>query len=576
MNKLPDPNAIADYIHATKYARYLPDLQRRETFKETVNRVKMMHMLHFPGMYLAINTAFKKVLEKKVLPSMRSMQFAGEPILKHNARMYNCSFTLVDRPRVFAEITYLLLCGCGVGYSIQKQHVAQLPRFKRVDPTLVCHHTIEDSIEGWSNAVNALIQGHIHGYYVEFNYCQIRPAGSDLSSQCRAPGHWNLKMSLENVRAVLSNVNNRKIKPIECHDIICYLSTSVLAGGIRRSSLMALFSFEDKQMMSAKSSENFQFEGKNSHRALANNSVVLTSENTFEEFQQILTVNKDNFGDPGFVFLKDLDTGTNPCGEIVLYPKDEEGNTGFAFCNLVEINAAACDSHDSFIAACESAATIATVQAAYNKFPYLGGVTERIAQTNPLIGVSITGMMDQPWIFNAELLKSGAEAVKIVNREIAHFLGIPAATRCTCIKPSGTSSLELGCVASGIHPHHAKQYFRRITANLLEEAAEHFRKTNPHMVEYKTEFEASIVFPVQTEGLTKDELTTKEFLDKIFMVYQNWIQAGANEKISHNISCTISVKDDEWDWLASYVWENRDLIGGMAFFPDTADDQIPF
>ncbi len=575
-NSCPDPNAIADYIHATKYARYIPEAQRRETFVETVDRVKSMHMTNFPGMEGFIKTAFEKVYDKKVLPSMRSMQFAGDPIQKHNARMYNCSFTLIDRPRVFAEITYLLLCGCGVGYSVQKQHVAQLPRFKKVDPTLVCHHTIDDSIEGWSEAVNSLIQGHIHGYYVEFNYNQIRPAGSDLSSQCKAPGHWNLKISLENVRAVLSKVNNRKIRPIECHDVICHLSTSVLAGGIRRSSLMALFSFDDKQMMYAKCGENFQFDGDNSQRALANNSVVLTQENTFEDFQSIIAINKDNFGDPGFVFLKDLDTGTNPCGEIVLYPKDGRGNTGFAFCNLVEINAATCETKSSFISACESASVISTLQAAYNQFPYLGEVTENITKRDPLVGVSITGMMDKPWIFEADLLKMGANTVRGVNELIANSIGIRPSSRCTCIKPSGTSSLELGCVASGIHPHHAKRYFRRITANLLEEAASHFRKKNPHMIEHKTDHEVSIVFPVQTDGLTKDELTTKDFLDKIFLVYQTWVQSGTSGNTSHNISCTVSVKEDEWDWITQYVWENRGLIGGMTFFPDAADDQIPF
>lgn len=575
-NIAPDPTAISDYIHATKYAKYLPEKQRRETFPETVSRVKQMHLDTYPELSLSIEAAFNLVYSKKVLPSMRSLQFAGDPILKHNARMYNCSFTLIDRPRVFAEIMYLLLCGCGVGYSVQKQHVAQLPKFKKVDTTLVCHHTIEDSIQGWAQAVNSLIQGHIHGYCVEFNYSNIRPAGSDLSSQCKAPGHWSLKVSLENVREILSKVNNRKLKPIECHDIICHMSTSVLAGGIRRSSLMAIFSFDDEEMQTAKENENFEFGGKNSQRALANNSAVLTNENTQEDFAKIIDINRKNFGDPGFVFLQDLDYGTNPCGEIVLYPKDKDGNTGFAFCNLVEINAAACTDPDEFLLACKEAAVIATLQAGYKSFPYLGEVSERIATENPLIGVSISGMMDSPWIFDANLLKKGAHQVMWANEIMAKAIGINPSSRCTCIKPSGTSSLELGCIGSGIHPHHAKKYFRRITTNLLEEAASYFEEINPHMLEHKSNFEACIVFPVQTDGLTKDDLTLKDFLDKIFLVYKNWVQEGSNKKVSHNISCTVTVKPEEWDWVKEYVWSNRNLIGGMSFFPDQADDHIPF
>ena len=522
MNLIPDKNAIADYIHASKYAQYIPALKRRETFDETVDRVKNMHKEKFPELCMKIDEAFWFVHDKKVLPSMRSMQFAGNPILERNERMYNCSFTLIDRPEVFGHIFYLLLCGVGVGFSVQKQHVAKLPILKTIDLNLVCHHTIKDTIEGWANAVSALINSFINGYYMEFNYSEIRPIGSQLKSGGKAPGHLGLKEALEATREILEESQNRKLRPLECHDIICHLSKAVLAGGIRRSSLISLFSKDDIEMVTAKSIQNFQFDGKNSQRALCNNSVVLNPNSCIkDDLRFIIELNKKGLGDPGFIFIENEDCGINPCGEIGINPVwlQEEWHgapykkqTGFGFCNLVEINAAGCKDEEEFYNACKMASFIATLQASYTNFPYIGKITGEITKRDALIGVSITGMMDAGFdIFNRDVLREGANIIQQVNNHTAKEIGINPAVRCTCIKPAGTSSLELGGVSTGIHLHPAKYYFKRITANPLEPIFQYLKKYNPSMCEEKPNGDWCITFPVQTDGAVQNDFTAIQF-----------------------------------------------------------------
>lgn len=590
MNKQlkPDKEAIASYIHASKYAQYLPALKRRETFDETVHRVQLMHTDKFLQLAKKIDEAFQFVYDKKVLPSMRSMQFAGKPIEERNERMYNCSFTLIDRPEVFGHILYLLLCGVGVGFSVQKQHVAKLPELKIIDPNLVCHHTIKDTIEGWANAVSALIKGFTNGYYVEFNYSKIRPTGSQLKSGGKAPGHLDLKDALEATRIILNKAQDRKLRPLECHDIICHLSKAVLAGGIRRSSLISLFSYNDDEMMRCKAGYEFEFEGKNSQRALCNNSVVLNPDTcTYDQLKYIIEFNKHGYGDPGFIFIKDTDCGINPCGEIGINPVWKDvyssdfvkvaGITGFGFCNLVEINAAGCRSEFDFYEACEAASFIATLQASYTYFPYLGKITEAITKRDALIGVSITGMMDANFdIFNENILQAGAKLVKHINEKTAKEIGINSAVRCTCIKPAGTSSLELGGVSTGIHPHLAEYYLKRITANPLEPVFQYFKEHNPQMCEEKPNGDWCITFPVQTDGIIQNELSAINFLGKILLVYKNWILPTHTVDPSHNVSCTIVVEENEWDDVLRYIWENKNNIRCLTFLPAEAYKQIPF
>lgn len=585
--KSPDPLAIAGYIHESKYSRWDPGSGRRELFSETVERVMRMHMRKYPDLHNEIREAFKWVKQKKILPSMRSMQFAGVAIEKHNARMYNCSFTLIDRPEVFGHILYLLLCGCGVGFSVQWKDIEKLPKLNFIS-SRVQHYTIEDSIEGWANALTELFHSFISGNYIEFNYSAIRAEGAYLeTSGGQAPGHLPLKKALDKIRKILMKAQGRKLRPIECHDMICFSAEAVLAGGIRRSSLISLFSPEDTEMLYAKSRGSYDpLTGINVQRAMANNSAVLNRRHTTEEtFNRIIGIAEESWGDPGFFFSDDYRFGCNPCGEIGINPVFfDEGkySTGFGFCNLCEINMAAISDEEEFYQAAEAATFIGTLQAGYTDFPFLGSITEGVARHDALLGVSMTGMMDNPELaFNTNYQSECARRIKKKNADIAKKIGIQPAERCTTIKPGGTAPLELGGVACGIHPHHSRRYFRRVTANRSEPAFLHFRKTNPHMIEEKPNGDFCIVFPmeVSSNALTVKEMPAIKFMDLIFSTYDHWILGGMrniNRTHTHNVSATVMIDPDEKEDVMAMVWSNKHRIGAMSFAPKMLDKKFPF
>lgn len=615
-----DPRAISDYIHASKYARYQPSLLRREVYDETVARVEGMHQRAFadvPGMHEEIAWAFGLVRDKRVLPSMRSMQFGGAAIEANNNRIYNCSFTLVDRVRAFAEATFLLLSGCGVGYSIQFEHVGKLPRLGYVNEKRVVHHVIADTIEGWADAVDALVRSYVGdpaGLYVEFSYHLIRPAGSPLrTSGGRAPGHVKLKAALESIRRVLHGAQGRKLRPIECHRIMCHAAGAVLSGGIRRSAMIALFSPDDGEMMVCKTGDWWK-EDKEPYFAYANNSVALLRHETKEaQFKRVFEMTRE-FGEPGFVFLEQSHYGTNPCAEIGLDPVLDidayvanlgswldgaspalrdyaeslvEGTagkklTGWAFCNLCEINAAKLTSFEDFIEAARAATLIGTLQAAYTDFPYLGPVSEAIAERDALLGIGMTGMLDAPHVScNPEYQRAVAERVKEWNADYAARIGIRPAARTTCVKPSGTTSLELGSVGSGHHAHHARRYIRRVTADEYETVFQAFRATNPHMCVRKPDGKYVIEFPVQAPdgAILKRDITAIQFLEMVRSTQQNWVipgtdGSGRSPGLSHNVSNTVNVAPHEWDQVADYLWTHRDSFTGVSLLPE--DPVLPF
>jgi len=586
----PPKGAIADYIHAAKYARYLEGELRRETWEETVNRREDMDLRRWPELAEEISKAFSLVVQKKVLPSMRSMQFGGAAIEQLNARLFNCSFSLVDRVEFFHHMFYLLLAGCGVGFSVQYQHVEKLPVVEaEIDRTNVFIHKIDDSIKGWAEALRILIESYMNdgtgspftGCYVEFDYSDIRLQGKKLkTSGGVAPGHVPLKLTLEKVRETLEKARGRQLKPIECHDMNCHIADGVLAGGIRRSSLISLFSPDDAEMMQAKTGSWME---ENSQRRLSNNSAVLVRgnhavnkrafKNIFEHVQQ--------YGEPGFFFTANADYGCNPCGEIGLNPVDPvSGKTGFAFCNLTEVNAVGCKTAEEFIEAVKMAARIGTYQAAYTKFDYLGEPTCSIADREALLGVSITGIYDNPIAQDPGVLRAAANAAVAENSRVARQIGINPAARVTTIKPSGTASLALDCVGAGHGPHHARRYIRRIIANPHEPVFQYFKSINPHMcVPYswkKGEF--VIEFPVVApdNAVVRAELSSREMIDGVFNTYQNWIVPGtanwlSSAGLTHNVSCTINVEADKWDDVRDYVWENRDKIAAMSFLAVSGD-----
>lgn len=585
-----DPNAVKEYIHASKYARYIPELLRREVYDETVARVEMMHLRRFgdlPEMRSNIAKAFDAVREQRVLPSMRSMQFGGSAIESNNNRMYNCSATLIDRPRAFAEALFLLLSGCGVGYSVQFEHVDKLPTLKDINDREVIHHVIKDTIEGWADALDALVNSYIDGKLIEFSYHLLRGAGVPLkTSGGRAPGHTKLKLALERIRGVLHNARGRKLRPVECHRILCHAADAVLSGGIRRSAMICLFSLEDSEMMYLKSSRDW-FD-KEPWLQNANNSVVLKRDEVKEkQFKRIFQMTR-GFGEPGIFFVSDYNHVTNPCCEIGLDPvlvnEDGTTSTGWAMCNLCELNAAKFTSYEDFEHAAWAATLIGTMQAAYTDMPYLGDVTEKIVRRDALLGIGMTGMQDAPHIAcNAEFQRAVAGKVVAWNKQWADLFGINSAARTTCVKPSGTTSLELGNVGSGIHPHHSRRYIRRVTADELEICFQNFKTINPHMCVMKPNGKWVIEFPVEApEGaILKEHLSASEFLGIVSSTQQNWVLPGTTRPslvpgLNHNVSNTITVREDEWDLVADYLWERRDNFTGVSLLADDGDMVYPF
>jgi len=585
----PDAGALKDYIHVSKYARYLPAKKRRELRLETIDRLEDMHLRRYPELADEIRNAFGYVRDERVSPSMRSMQFGGAAIEKHHARMYNCCFTHIDRMDVFSKVFYLLLCGCGVGYSVQEQHVAQLPVVKNVDRRRVVHHIIEDSIEGWSDAIEVLMWHHFNGgSWVEFSYHKIRDEGSLLlTSGGKAPGHLALRDTIEAVRSILMRCAGRQLRPIDCHDILCHLSIAVLSGGIRRAAMIALFTPSDTEMVYCKAKGNYDVvTGLNAQRQMANNSAVYLRSNVVEsEFRRGIHVAEENYGDPGFIFVNDLDHGCNPCGEIGLYPvlwSDEGRKTGFAFCNLTSINCAKFEGDGDFYKAARAAAFIGTIQAGYTSFPYLGAVSEAIAARDALIGVSLNGMMDRPSIACAPLVQQAACA--IVNNEnirVAALIGIRSAARTTTVKPEGTNALALGGIASGAHPHHAPRHLRRVTGNVNEPPVKEFMRINPHMVEQKADGNVCLVFPVEAPdgAICLADVTALEHVEMVMSTYENWVVPGTlnvEHSLTHNVSCTVSLMPGEKDAVIDYVWENRHRIAAMTFVPGGLDKLYPY
>ena len=583
---------LKDYTFVSKYARYNEILKRRETWHEAVTRVKEMHLKKYPHVSDIIEKAFEFVYNKHILGSQRSLQFGGSGIERNNLRLYNCAFSYCDRPRFFAELFFCLLSGTGAGFSVQKHHVAKLPKLNLRDPEDI-KYIIEDSIEGWANAIDVLFKSYYNqeNKNIIFDYSQIRPKGSKLStSSGKAPGPEPLKNCLQKIKTILDIVNGRDgiLKPIECFDISMHIADAVLSGGHRRSATIALFSHDDEEMLNAKTGKWFY---ENPQRGRANISAVLLRSNTSEEvFNSIFLKNKE-FGEPGFFWTDDLEVGSNPCCEIGFYTYDDNGNSGWGLCNLTEINGKKSVNKDVFLQQCWAATVLGTIQAGYNTFTYLGDATENIVRKEALLGVSITGIMEnQNILFNEEILTEAIELIRKTNKEIAELIGINAAARLTTIKPSGTSSCILG-TSSGIHPHHAKRYLRRIQSNKLEPPLQFFESINPMAVEdsvwSSSKSDAVITFCIEVEdgSKTKNDISALELLEKVKFMKTYWVNNGTNIQncikpyVRHNVSNTINVKDEEWLDVKNFIYENREYFSGISLLPHRGDldyQQAPF
>lgn len=599
--------SLSDYTIYSKYAHYIPEKKRRETWDEIVDRVFGMHEKKYSDV-LENNSDFfddfyfakQSVLDKKVLGSQRALQFGGNPILNKNERIYNCVSTVIDRPRAFQEIGFLLLCGCGAGYSVQNHHIDKLPSVISTKPSenITVTYKAEDSVEGWAECWGILINSYLsdgiypeyEGKNIEFDLSAIRPEGSLVANQFKAPGPVPLFKSFALIENILKSAMGRKLTALECHDIICHIADSVISGGVRRSALISLFSKDDHAMAQCKTGNWLD---DNPQRARANNSAVLHRNSTTKEEFDTLFENIKSFGEPGFYFVDDsaVHATTNPCVEIGFSPVLPDGRSGFGACNLTEINGDLCHSREDFLDACKAASFIGTLQAGYNSFPYMGEVTEEIIRKEALLGVSITGWMDNPAIlFDETNLKDGVEQVKIQNEKTASAIGINPAARLTCTKPSGNASCVL-MTGSGIHANHSKKFLRRVQCNKKENAAKIFKKKNPlavvESVWSANKSDNIISFPCESPhgAITKGDLTGVDFLEKIKFAFTNWVlpgtipERGNDPTITHNISCTVNVSPDEWDNVRDYIYNNRHSFSGISLLSGSGDldyDQAPF
>jgi len=594
---------LQNYTFVSKYARWIEDKNRRETWKEAVDRVRDMMHTQYADQDIGedIDWAYDMMHKKKVLGSQRALQFGGEPILKRHAKIYNCTSSYCDRLRFFQECFWLLLCGSGTGFSVQKHHVAKLPQLSQnPKPEIAMKYVIEDSIEGWADALGVLLSSYFvkpseeqfakyQDQYIVFDYSNIREKGSQLSSGVgKAPGFEPLQNGLEKIRELLDQcVENgrKKLRPIDAYDIVMHSSDAVLSGGVRRSASLALFSANDQEMAKAKTG-NWYVD--NPQRARSNNSALLLKDDTtLEQFTKLMESVKE-FGEPGFIWSDSTEMTFNPCVEVGMWPVDEKtGKSGWQGCNLSTINCSSVSDEEDFYERCKAAAIIGTLQAGFTKLDYLGEISNNIFEREALLGVSLTGIMEKhELVLTEKVLKAGAKIAVETNKELSKKININQAARVTCLKPEGTSSSMLG-TSSGIHPHHAKRYIRHVQANILEAPYQHFKNYNPHACE-KSSWSANntdevIKFPVEVPdgSKLKNQLPAVEMLSVVKDTQKNWVHSGKNRSLctqdflSHNVSNTVTVKPDEWQDVTKYIYQNRKYFAGISLIPQSGDKDYP-
>ena len=555
-----------------KYAKYQDALGRRETWAELVDRNKEMHQKKYPTFKDEIEQAYAYVYDKKILPSMRSLQFGGRPIELSNNRMFNCAFSPADHPAVFSETMFNLLGGSGVGYSVQKHHTEQLPAIVGVKERKR-RFLVGDSIEGWADAVKVLIKAYTMGKSdPEFDFRDIRHKGARLvTSGGKAPGPDPLRICLDHLRSVLNNSVGRQLKPIEVHDMICHIANAVLSGGIRRAALISLFDKDDLDMLSAKAGMWWEL---NPQRGRANNSVVLHRDTTTEEEWKDVwkKVEDSGSGEPGVFWTDDFNMGTNPCCEIALNANQ--------YCNLTECNVSDVDTQEELNNRVKAATLIGTLQAGYTDFHYLRSVWKETTEREALLGISMTGI-GSGTVLNLDL-EMAATITKQENERVANLIGINSSARITTVKPAGTTSLVLGS-SSGIHAWHNDYYIRRMRVGKNEPLYAYMKEKVPALVEdcvHNSHLEAVMSFPQKApKGAMLRTESYKDLLERVKRFNQEWIGSGHNYgNNKHNVSCTISLKDDEWVECGQWMWDNREMYTGISVLPYNGGtyQQAPF
>jgi len=553
--------ALSDITVYSKYAKFVPEKKRRETWDEIIDRYQDMMIKKYPMLEEAIIKSAELIRLKKVLPSMRALQFAGAAAEVNNARIYNCCFLPIDSLHSFSETMFLLLGGTGVGYSVQKHHVEQLPAITK--PGKKKTYLIEDSIMGWADAVKVLFKAYMEGKFMpSFDFRAIRHKGARLvTAGGKAPGPEPLKLCLTHVQAILDRKQEGEhLSPIEAHDILCHIANSVLAGGIRRSAMIALFSLDDEEMITCKYGNWWET---NEQRGRANNSAVLERGNVLatEFFDLWKRIEASGSGEPGIYWTNNKDWGTNPCCEIALRP--------YQFCNLCEINVSDIESQIDLNDRVSVAAFFGTLQAGFTDFHYLRPIWKQTTDKDGLLGIGMTGIGSGK-ILEADL-EIAANTATVVNSTISAIIGTNEAARVTCIKPSGTTSCVLG-TASGIHAWHAPYYLRTIRFNKNEDIAMFMEVNHPELCEddvLRPKDTLCIRIPIKApEGSIFRTETAIDTLERVKKFSIEWVKAGhVRGDNTHNVSATISVNNDEWPTVGEWMWNERDHYNGLSVLP---------
>jgi ribonucleoside-diphosphate reductase alpha chain len=587
---------MSDAKFYESYARYDEEKERYETWEEAVERVLNMHRTYYadkmtPELEELIQFAQDAYARKEFLAAQRSLQFGGEQLLKNHAKLYNCTATYTDRVDFFKEALFLMLSGCGIGFSVQTHHIAKLPDIAertKLPKTFV----VPDSIEGWADAVGVLMSSFFvsggdasfRSRKIYFDLTKIRPKGAEISGGFKAPGPEPLRIALDKIELLIKselNAGKKRLSTLAAYDITMFMADAVISGGVRRAASICLFSKEDKAMTTAKTGNWFI---NNPQRGRSNNSVVLLREETTrEEFSAIMESVKE-FGEPGFVWTDDLEILFNPCVEVGMYGYNSEGISGWQMCNLVEINGGVSNTKEEFYEQCKAASIMATLQAGYTNFNYLSKASREIVDREALIGVGITGWMNNPTVlFDKDVQKAGAEVVKKWNAKVAELININPAARQTVVKPSGNASVILG-TASGIHGEHSKQYLRHVQMNKETEVAQLFMDNNPTMCAesvWSQGQDTVIAFPIVSpeDSIYKSALLGVKQLEYVKNAQENWIEQGTRPELCvkpylrHNVSNTITV--DDWDEVENYIYENRQALCGISLLPASGDKAFP-
>ncbi len=575
------PTDYQSFIHKSRYAKYF-DGNGRESWGETVERYMDNVVRKIAGDDSYINQIRDAILGTEIMPSMRAMMTAGPALDRDNTAGYNCSYLPVDDPKSFDEAMFILLCGTGVGFSVERQFISKLPEVPELfvsDTTIV----VKDSKEGWAKAFRQLLALLWAGEIPKWDVTAVRPAGARLKTfGGRASGPAPLVELFNFAVQTFKNAQGRKLSSMECHDLMCFIGQIVVVGGVRRSAMISLSNLSDDRMRHAKSGQWWETAA---HRALANNSVAYSEKPDIETFmREWMSLVESKSGERG-VFNREAskkqaakygrrdpnhEFGTNPCSEIILRP--------YQFCNLTEVVVRATDSIDDLERKVRLATILGTVQSTYTKFPYLRKVWQRNTEEERLLGVSLTGIMDNPLMTtkNKGLEKTLAKLREVAvetNAEWATRLGVNASVSISCVKPSGTVS-QLVDSASGIHARHSPYYIRTVRGDNKDPLTQFMKDQgipNEPCV-FKGDTTTVFSFPQKSpsNAVTRNDMTAIEQLEMWLIYQRHWCE--------HKPSVTISVRDDEWLEVGAFVYKHFDEMSGVSFLPhsDHTYQQAPY